>query len=345
MTDSSKPNTDNDNISEASEPPPRDHWVGFDLGGTKMLAAILNQQFEVVARERKRTKGYRGATIGLARMIQAIKDALEEANLQPDRIAGIGVACPGPLNLEKGVILDAPNLGWRRVPVKKKLEAEFGCPVHICNDVDAGVYGEYRFGAGRDSRCLIGVFPGTGIGGGCVFKGELFTGRNSSCFEIGHMPFIPSGPICGCGTPGHLEAVASRLAISSAASAAAYRGDAPNLLENCGTDIANIRSGALRDSIAAGDITVEKIVRQAAQHLGAALSGIIHLLSPDTIVLGGGLVEAMPEIYLTEITKTVRQNLMPAFLKTYTILPAKLGDDASVKGAAAWAQHQSQQST
>ncbi len=311
-------------------------WIGFDLGGTKMMALVYDASFRSIVRKRRKTKGHEGAEAGLARIIQTIDDALAEANLDRSAVRGIGLGSAGPLDLDEGVILDAPNLGWKDVKIKAALEKEFACPTVILNDVDAGVYGEYRFGAGRSSRCLVGVFPGTGIGGGCVYDGKILRGRTNSCMEIGHIQVMPDGPLCGCGLHGCLESVASRLAIASAAAQAAYRGQAPHLLESAGTDLDNIRSGALADAIAAGDTVIETIVRTAAGHIGTAVASVVHLLAPDCVVLGGGLVEAMPRLIVNEITASARKKLLPAFADSFVVVPAELGDNSTAMGAAAW---------
>lgn len=319
-------------------------WVGFDLGGTKMLATVFDGNFKKLGRERKRTKGNEGAEAGVERVINTIDGALKDAKIEPGQLAGIGMACPGPLDLNKGILIEAPNLGWKNVPIKQHLERKYGCPVVILNDVDAGVYGEYRFGAGRDSRCVIGVFPGTGIGGGCVYEGRIIRGKVRSAMEIGHVRVAP-GPRCGCGRRGCLEAVASRLAISAAVAAAAYRGQAPHLVKQCGTDLSKIRSSALADSIKAGDTVVEQIVRDAAATIGVALGGIINVMSPDVVVLGGGLVEAMPKLFVEEVEKAARGTVMPSFEETFKVQVAKLGDDATSLGAAAWMQHSAAEMT
>ena len=152
------------------------HWVGFDLGGTKMLATVFDARFKPLGRERRKTKGFEGVKAGLERIISAIHAALDEAKLRPDEVAGIGVGCPGAVDLDRGVILDAANLGWKDARLKERLEAEFKVPVVVANDVDSGVYAEYRFGAAKDARCVLGVFPGTGIGGGLVYEGKIFRG-------------------------------------------------------------------------------------------------------------------------------------------------------------------------
>jgi glucokinase len=313
-------------------------WAGFDLGGTKMLAAAFSPEFRVLGRRRRKTKGAEGAKAGLDRIIETIRDALAEARLLNEKLAGIGVGCPGNVDLEKGVVIDSANLGWKNVPIRDALEKEFKCPTVVLNDVDAGVYGEYRFGAGKGSRCLVGVFPGTGIGGGCVYEGKVLRGKSVSCFEVGHMQVNPNGLPCGCGRVGCLETEASRLAISAAAAAAAFRGEAPHLLAAAGTDLANIRSGVLAEAIQAGDEVVERIVERAARFIGRAVGDVVNLLAPDVIVLGGGLVEAMPELFLEEVEQAARQRAAPPFSKLFKVAAAKLGDDAVVRGAAAWAQ-------
>jgi glucokinase len=313
-------------------------WVGFDLGGTKMMAAAFSQDFRLLGRRRRKTKGAEGAKAGLDRIVETIRDALEEGQVTDQRLAGIGVGCPGNVDLEKGIVIDSANLSWKNFHVREALEQEFKCPAVVLNDVDAGVYGEYRFGAGKGARCIVGVFPGTGIGGGCVYEGKVLRGKNISCFEIGHMQINPNGLPCGCGRIGCLETEASRLAISAAAAAAAFRGEAPHLLAAAGTDLANIRSSVLAEAIQAGDEVIERIVERAARLIGWAVGDVVNLLAPDVVVLGGGLVEAMPEIFLEEVEQSARQRAAPPFSKTFRVAAAKLGDDAVVRGAAAWAQ-------
>jgi glucokinase len=325
-----------DNLSVNEE---KDVWVGFDLGGTKMLAAVYDADFNLLGKKRKATRGHEGSEAGIERVHGVIAKALEDAEVSPDRIAGIGIGAPGPLDLEDGIVLDTPNLGWKNVPVQKELEEQFDCPAVLLNDVDAGVYGESRFGAARKARCVVGLFPGTGIGGGCVIDGEIFRGSRLSCFEVGHMRVVPDGPRCGCGRRGCLEAVASRLTISAQAAASAYRGQAPHLKESTGTDLSDIRSGALAASISAGDKAVEDIVRAAARHLGTAAGSLINLLNPDVILLGGGLVEALPELYSEVVAAAAQKRAMECYRDTFKVCVASLGDYASVQGAAAWARH------
>lgn len=316
------------------------YWVGFDLGGTKMLAKVYDDAFGEHGKKRKKTRGMEGAKAGVQRICSTIADAIQESGIDPGKLAGIGVGSPGPLDLERGVIIDTPNLGWQNVKLKATLEKVFGCPALILNDVDAGVYGEYERGAARGTRCAVGIFPGTGIGGGAVYDGALVRGKTQSCFEIGHVPVEADGPLCGCGKRGCLEAVASRLSISAAVAAAAYRGEAPTILEAAGTDLSNIRSGLLAEAVEAGDQAVIDILTHSARRIGWAAAGVVHLLAPEVLVLGGGLVEAMPKLYVAEVEAGLKAQVMPAFRDTCRVASAELGDDASVLGAAAWARAQ-----
>ncbi len=311
-------------------------FVGFDLGGTKMLAKAFDEDFKPLGSQRKKTKAHLGVDAGVERIVDTIREALEDA--KRERPDAIGIGCPGPVDMERGVVLDPPNLGWSDVPMMKELEKAFSCPVVVVNDVDAGLYGEYQFGAARGSRTALGVFPGTGIGGGCIYDGSILRGSRCSCVEIGHVPVVPEGPLCGCGHRGCLETVASRLAVAAIAAKAVFRGEAPALQELAGTDLAEIRSGALAASIKAGDTVIESILREAARHIGKAIAGVIHLIAPDLIVLGGGLVEAMPKLYVEEVGRAAKDRVMKAYQGSFRVVATELGDDAGVLGAASWAK-------
>lgn len=312
-------------------------WLGFDLGGTKMQATIFDKNFRPLARKKKKTKGHTGPRAVLERMRETVQEVLEELQLDASRLAGIGVGVPGPVDQTKGVVLEAVNLGWKKVKLAEALEKEFGCPTVVLNDVDAGVYAEYRFGSAKSARTVLGVFPGTGIGGGCVYNGQILHGKGMSCLEIGHVQVTVGGRLCGCGLRGCLETEASRLAISAEAAMAAFRGEAPVLQAEAGTDLADIRSSVLAKSIAGGDVVVEQIVRRAAARIGVAIAGVIHLLAPDCIVLGGGLVEAMPQLFVSTVAEAATKQVMPSFRDSFKVVAAKLGDDATAMGVAAWA--------
>jgi glucokinase len=305
------------------------YWAGLDLGGTKMLAKIYDGDFKELGAIKRKTEGHRGLDNVIGRIGKCIRKALDEAGVAGEALAGLGIGCPGPVDPEAGVLLSAPNLGWKDVPIRDIFQQEFDCPVVPCNDVDSGVFGEYKFGAARGARSAVGIFPGTGIGGGAVIHGRLLEGANITCMEIGHIPFSEAGLT--------LEEVCSRLAIASESAAAAYRGQAPYVLEKCGTDMAKITSGKIAAAIEHGDVAIEKIVKQAACRLGSGVATVVQLIAPEVIVLGGGLVEAMPELFLKTLAESVHEKVLAPFRGRYRIVEAELGDDAGVQGAAAWA--------
>lgn len=313
----------------------KDIWIGFDLGGTKMLAGAFDKELNLVGRRRRKT---RGGDSGIARIVTTIKKLLDENEIDRNRIAGIGIGCPGPIDLDAGRLLSSPNLGWDSVDVHQVLTQQFDCPVAVVNDVDAGVYGEYRFGAAEGSRCAVGIFPGTGIGGGCVYEGKILQGAGISCMEIGHTRISSTIRCSGGEIPGTLETEASRLAIAGEAAKLAYRGEAPALLKDAGTDLASIRSGSLADAVKNGDVAVKRVIEEAATVIGYAVVNVVHMLCPDKIVLGGGLVEAMESLLLDQVRKTARECVMPVYQDRFKIVAAKLGDDATVIGAAALAK-------
>ncbi|WP_436717883.1 ROK family protein [Roseiconus lacunae] len=315
-------------------------WVGFDLGGTKMLAIAYDSDWKVLGRRRRKTKGREGSDSGIARIGSTIERLIEENELGEKKIRGIGIGCPGPIDLKKGRILTTPNLGWDDVEVGDYLKKKFNCPAVVLNDVDAGLYGEYQFGAAKGSRCAVGIFPGTGIGGACVYEGRILQGDGISCMEIGHTRISSSTRSSGYELPGTLEAEASRLSIAAEAAKAAYRGDAPALAEAAGTDLSDIRSGALADAINGGDKVIRRLIEEACESIGISVVNTIHLLCPDTIVLGGGLVEAMEDLMVGAVAKTARKHVMSPYRDRFKVVPAKLGDDAGVKGAAAWARQE-----
>ncbi len=315
----------------------QDVWVGFDLGGTKMLAVIHDENLKPLGRKRRKTRGHEGAEAGLERIEETIAKAFKDADIDPARLRGIGIGCPGILDLKKGIINEAPNLGWEDALICDYLKKKFDVPVVLLNDVDAGLYGEFHFGAAKGAHNALGIFPGTGIGGAFIYEGKILQGNGRSCMEIGHIQVVPNGPLCGCGHRGCLEAVASRLAISAAIAQAAYRGQAPFVREQAETDLSNIRSGLISEAVEK-DKVVKEIVQNAAYQIGLAAGSMIHLLSPDKIILGGGLAEALPDLFKKGVKSGIEDWIMPSFRGSYDVQVAELGDDSAVLGAAAYAR-------
>lgn len=310
-------------------------WLGIDLGGTKILAEVYDSDFTLIGSKKRKTKTELGQEEGLSRLLRTGHDALKDAGISKDQLCGVGIGCPGVLDLKEGILVRAANLGWENVPIRHLLAEEFAVPAAEANDVDAGTLGEATAGAGKEARCVLGVFPGTGIGGGLVIDGSLYRGRRWSCMEIGHMPAVENGILCGCGRRGCLETVCGRLAISAAAAMCAVRGQAPWLLENAGTDLTHIRSKVLATSVENGDEAVHTVIRTAYETLGSVLGGVINLLAPDVLVIGGGMAEAMPELILKTVQNAMQPKIMESLQDCCRVKVAELGDHATALGAAA----------
>jgi len=310
---------------------PGEHVVGIDIGGTNILATVIDHELRIVARCKKKSRSKKGSDSTEDRIVKAVQEALTEAGVT--KIKGIGAGAPGPLDPVKGIIFDTPNLAWKRFPLAKMLSESFGVPAAVDNDVNLGTYGEWYFGKIRECRYVVGIFPGTGIGGGFIIDGKLYYGFSGSACEIGHMTVEVNGPFCGCGKRGCLEAVASRIAIAEQIAALAARYDAPFIYDNCGTDLNEIRSTIIAKAIESGEKKVEAVVRKAAYYVGIAVGNLVNILSPDAIVLGGGLVEAMQELYVEEVTRGMDDHALPYMRKNVRLVTARLGDDAVAMGA------------
>jgi glucokinase len=311
-------------------------WIGFDLGGTKMMASVLDANYVVLGSARKSTNGSDGAPKGRNKIVKAIREAIEAAGVDPKGLQGIGIGCPGLVNPDKGILIFAPNLGWTNMALRKLLQTQFKCPVAVLNDVDAGTYGEYALGAGKGARSLLGVFPGTGVGAGFVYNGQLVMGRAISAMELGNL-LLPGthigSPVFGTVT---LEDLTSRLALASQAGLACYRGQLPDLDKKTEGSLRNIRSKALANAFRSGEDAAMIMFRNSIRYLGMGVATVVNLLAPDRITLGGGLVEELPGLYLNLLKEEVEHYAIPELARGIKYSLAKLGGQAVAAGAVAW---------
>ncbi|TDU68209.1 glucokinase [Prosthecobacter fusiformis] len=315
-------------------------WIGFDLGGTKMLACVLDKDYNLLGSARKSTNGSDGAIKGRKKIVTVIHEAIAAAGVDPTGLQGIGIGCPGLVNTEKGILLSAPNLGWNNMGLSGILKTAFKKPVAVLNDVDAGTFGEYKLGSGKGSRSLLGIFPGTGVGSGFVYDGKLVMGRHVSAMELG-MIYMP-GTHLGSPIPGAvlLEDMTSRLAIASQAGIACYRGQLPELDKKTRGNLRDIRSKALSAAYTSGEQAAITIFRNSITYLGMGIATVVNLLAPDRITLGGGLVEEMPQLYLTALKEEVDRYALPGLTKGIRYSLATLGGSAVAIGSVAWLRDQ-----
>src|ERR1051325_3032575 len=268
-----------------------DYVVGVDLGGTKILAGVFPPSLESASTSKLSTKAERGPAEVIGRIARCVREAVDEADLALNQIRGVGIGAPGAVDFGSGKVIFAPNLpGWKDIPLRKRLEKLLGLPVFVENDCHVAALGVYVAELKSLPRSMAGIFVGTGIGGGLVIEGELYSGFCHTAGEIGHMVLDVNGPDCGCGNRGVFEALPSRTAIFRQIKAGIKDGQETLLTDMLGKDLKDLRSGDLRKAIWRGDKFVERVVEGAAQHIGIGAANLVNILSPEVVVLGGGLM-------------------------------------------------------
>ena len=312
----------------------RGYVLGIDLGGTKIEAAVVDSRGKIVGRGRGKTEAWRSEDEVFHRIVRIARRAMESAEIEDEQLSALGVGTPGPLDPDTGYIIETANLPFRNFPLGPRLGETFGCPTIIENDVNAAIYGEFRAGAAQGSRHVLGMFVGTGIGGGLIINGALYHGFGKNAGEIGHMIIEARGPRCSCGRRGCLEALASRTAITRDLRKALKNGQKSMLTRTYGKNLDELPSRALREAFDADDKLAKRIVRRAARHLGIGLGSLVNVLSPQVIVLGGGVIEAVGDEILDIIYKWTRRTAFDFSMKGVRLVKSKLGDDAGVMGAA-----------
>ena len=312
----------------------KQHVVGVDLGGTKILAAVFDGNFRVLSREKKNTRPELGVDGVIGRVAECVNEALAAAAVPHAAIAAIGIGIPGMVDRERGLVRIAPNLNWHELPLARLAERRLHFPAALINDVQAGTLAVKHQGAGRKLQNFVCMFIGTGIGGGIVLNSELYRGSSGMSGEIGHMVVVPEdGPKCGCGNRGCLESVASRSAIVRRVVAAIEKGRKSVVSDLCDGDMTRVRSRILAEAYREGDKLVRRIVDEAADYIGIGAANLINILNPQAVILGGGLMQALGEKLLPRIRKSAMAHVIGANPERVKILDSGLGDDAGIIGA------------
>lgn len=318
-----------------------EYVVGVDLGGTKILSGVFNHSLESAGVTKLSTKSQRGVDKVVERIARCVQDSIDEADLTLKQVAGLGIGAPGAVDFGSGTVIFAPNLeGWKDVPLKKELEEQLGVPVFVENDCNIAALGVYVSELKSKPRSMVGIFVGTGIGGGIIINGELYSGFGHTAGEIGHMVIDVNGPKCGCGNKGCFEALASRTAIFQQIKAGIKDNQKTILTEMLGNDLDDLRSGDLRKAIRRGDKFVDRIVEGAAEYIGIATANLVNILNPEVVVLGGGVIEALADEMMSVIVETATDYAMPGAMKGVEIVASKLGDSAGITGAAVLARRE-----
>jgi glucokinase len=310
--------------------------LAIDLGGTKALIGVVEPDGTVRFRLPLTTRDLNGRP---SAMLDRIADgggrALDAACVRLDQVAAIGVCLPGILNADRSVIVLAPNLGWVDVAVRAQLEQRFGtAPVFVENDVRTAALGELRFGAGRGYSSLLAVFVGSGVGGGIVIDDQPFRGAHGLAGEVGHMVIVAGGPRCGCGRSGCLESLAGREAVARSVRKDVQRGHATVLADILKGDLMSMTSRDLAQALSEADPVALRAARRSARYVGLAIGGLINVLDPDVVVVGGGIAEAVGTRYVRWAAEIACRQALPSPGRNVPIVASQLGDDAGLLGAA-----------
>ena len=310
--------------------------IGIDIGGTKSLFALFDEKFALLEEIKQPTHADKGGGRAFRTMFRAsVKELLRHAKKRGLAVRAIGVGCAGLIDHEKARVRVSPNVKFLKgFSFRKALETVTPLPVHVANDVQAGLYGEHRLGAAKGARNAIAIFIGTGIGGALVIDGKLYRGATGVAGDIGNYLLHAIGPLAGSDREGVLDDIASRTAIAGDAATLAAKRAAPALHKMVGSDVRQIKSSDLAKAIQRGDRAVERLVRSRARVVGIALSNLVDFINPEVVVLGGGLVEAMPKLVRNEVRKGIAAHSTRAAVRALKVTVASLHNHAVTTGAA-----------
>ncbi|MBF0569269.1 MAG: ROK family protein [Candidatus Omnitrophica bacterium] len=309
-------------------------FIGIDIGGTKIYGGLVSPSGEIIATQKIPTPSKANAKAILATVDKTIRALLKEGRASLKDILGIGIAVPGIVD-NTGFVVITPNINLSKTDLKKILEKHYRTKVAVGNDANLGVLGEKWLGAGRKAKDIVGIFPGTGVGGGVIVKGEFITGCHGAAAELGHIQVDPNGPACTCGNIGCLEALAGRWAIERNLRAAINKGKRSVITDLTGKELKQIRSSALAKALKAKDPLVTSVMTAVAEALGKACVSLNHIFDTEMLLFGGGVIEACGDFILPKVERALKDDPFFARLSTPQVVQAKLGDDAVMLGAVA----------
>ncbi len=321
-------------------PKRRDLIVGVDLGGTSMRALVVDPSYQILGEDKRRTKVKDKPRKLMEEITDVVEEAMDKADVKWSAIRAVSIGAPGAVDPVQGIVRHAPNLGWKDVRLGAKLKKMMGVPVLVENDVNVGTAGEHALGAAQGAHDVVGIFVGTGIGGGLIFSDQLYGGSRGAAGELGHMVLLADGPKCGCGKRGCAEALASRTAMERDVRAAIKEGKKSVVLDIMKErDYARMTSRVILLALRRKDAVMRQVIERAEYYLGLLVANVVNLLDPECVVIGGGIAERLQE----DFVKPIRETAYGYFLqqrdaRRIRILPGLLGDNAGALGAAVLAR-------
>lgn len=311
------------------------YFAGIDLGGTKIFALIVDEKQNILGRAKLKTLPEEGIESVINRIVECYQGAVLDSKLEPSKIKHIGIAVPSAVNVDKGVLLHAPNLGWKDIELSKILADRTNKPVFMDNDANMGLYAEYITSPASKYKNVYGIFVGTGIGGGYISNGELTRGLNYTAGEIGHMVVKIGGPKCNCGNKGCLEAIAGKVGIIAAMKEDIDGSKEKSLIEEISPDWRkSVGASALKKCYIKNDKVVVKALINAGKTIGIACANVINLIGVDAIILGGGIIEDLGDLLIPIIKEYMAEYSIAGGSNGVKIYKSDLGDDAIAIGAA-----------
>ncbi|NQT30762.1 MAG: ROK family protein [Deltaproteobacteria bacterium] len=312
--------------------------LAIDLGGTKIAAALISPDNRVMDKAHSPTLVSEGLQPVIDRIFSMIDHLLSQGNTDPAQLYGIAIAAAGAIDTNKGLITSSPNLpGWLNIPLRDIVRKRYRVDTCLLNDANAAALAEHRLGAGRGTANLIYLTVSTGIGGGIIINGELYSGISGCAGEIGHMTIDANGPECNCGNTGCLEVLASGTAVASEAKRRIKQGESSRLTDIVSGDLEGITAEKVAMAAQGGDRLAIDVISRAATYLGVGMVNLVNIFNPEMIIVGGGLSK-MGELLLGPARQVVKQQAFPLCSGAVRIVTAGLGDEAGVLGAAIYAR-------
>ncbi|MFO0936414.1 MAG: ROK family protein [Gemmataceae bacterium] len=307
-------------------------WIGVDLGGTKVLAGVFDDQLKLLGTAKQPSNASGGPSAVFESTATAVQEALAKTGTSAEQVKGLGFGVPGQIDVNRNVVRYAPNLDWRHLDVSAHLPKSWSWPVVLHNDTRMATYGEFACGAAKGAKNVFGIFVGTGVGGGLILNGELYAGYLGHAGEIGHVVMH--------WRKGHtLESIAGRKYQMKRAEKLLE--DAPKRVrkEWKGVDLEKVKSSQLAEFYQKDDPIAVQLIDDAARAVGASIGSMINLLSPEVVVIGGGVTEALKETFTERVWEFATRVVLPNAADGVKFVHAGLGDDAGITGCAAYARN------
>jgi glucokinase len=311
--------------------------LGIDLGGTKILTAVVDSQGEMLSSDESITPATKGREAVIQSILDSAHRVLKQAGVAISQICAIGIGAAGISNPEAGILFTSPNLpALRDVPLRDIMQERLGRKTFVINDANAAALGEFYFGAARGVRNFIYITLSTGIGGGIVIDGKIYTGAIGAAGEVGHMTIDDNGPICNCGNKGCWETLASGTALAREAKQRIKEGVKTSILEYAEGDVKKVTAQVIHSAAQQGDSLAKELIARTGYYVGVGLANLINIFNPELIVIGGGLSN-IGDMLLGSAFKVAGERAHKEAFQAVRFASAELGRNSGVLGAAAFA--------